>query len=382
MKKHIYLDYAATTPVDSAVLEKMYPYFQTYFGNPSSMHWFGEQAAAILMQSRDTVAQLFGVSPEEVIFTGSGTESNNLAIRSTPFYRREKHGAATILTTPIEHPGVAKTIEQLVRINGLNVEYLPVDQYGMVDPEDVRHALSNKIAMVSVMHANNEIGTLNPVAEIGKYCREHGIPFHTDSVQAAAHLDFTLSGINADFVSVGAHKFYGPKGVGALIARKNIPIEASITGGSQEYGKRAGTQNIPLIIGFTEALKVLRVNLKQDVELDRKLQKLILEQVLGTIPDAKLTGHPTQRLSNHSSFVFKGIDGNQLLKTLDSYGYACSSGSACKSGIAKENSVLKALGFSNEWSTGSVRITTGRDTTTEDVNGFCELLAEVVRILR
>lgn len=382
MKKHVYLDYAATTPVDKAVVEKMIPYFNEYYGNPSSIHWYGEQADAILMQCRELVAQQFNVAPDEVIFTGGGTESDNLAIRSLAYMRREKHGAIRILTTPVEHPGVTRTIDQLVRINGFEVEYLPVDQYGMVDPQDVLSALSSNISLVSVIHGNNEIGSINPVGEIGQLCKDHGIPFHTDAVQSAAHLDFTLGSLKTDFISIGAHKFYGPKGVGALISSKHYPIEAVISGGSQEYGKRAGTQNVPLIIGLAESIKVLRANLVQDEAQFEHHRNLITEFVLESIPDVKLTGHPTKRLGNHSSFVFKDIDGNQLVRALDTKGFACSSGSACKSGNPKPSAVLKAIGLSFPWTSGSLRVTTGRHTTDEEVGEFCSVLAKTIKSLR
>jgi len=378
VKERVYLDYAATTPVDPRVVERMLPYFSATFGNPSSVHWFGQQAEGALEQARETVAGAVGAKPEEVVFTGCGTESDNLAIRGMAFTQREKTGARRIITTPVEHHAVLHTIEQLVKLHDFTMELLPVDAYGQVDPEDLRHALRGDVALVSIMYANNEIGTINPLAEMGALCRQKDIPLHSDAVQAAAHLPIDVNQDQIDLLAIGAHKFYGPKGVGALIVRTGTELHPSQTGGGQEEGRRAGTQNIPYIVGLAEALS-LTVG-AMDARKNRHLIKRdhLINSVLENVRGSRLTGHPIQRLPNHASFAFENMDGNTLLTLLDTAGFACSSGSACKVGDPKPSAVLKAIGLAPAWTLGSLRVTLGDQTTMEQVDQFIDVLPGLV----
>ena len=329
MVAHIYLDYAATTPVDPRILNTMLPYFNETFGNPSSIHHHGQQAEAAVESARESVAAVLNCHPSEIVFTSCGSESDNLAIRGTALAMREKTGANWILTNRTEHHAISKTAEQLEEYYGFQVEWLETGDSGKVSPETVEKAICKDTAVVSVMYANNEIGTVNPVAEIAAVCRAHHIPFHTDAVQAAAYLPVDAKSLGVDLLSLGAHKFYGPKGVGVLYVRKGTPIYPIQTGGGQEFGLRAGTQNVSYIVGFAEALRLTAEERTQRIAHVRPLRDRIIGTILEEIPDSRLTGHPITRLPNHSSFAFKDIDGNLLLTLLDAAGFACSSGSAC-----------------------------------------------------
>jgi len=379
MVDRTYLDYAATTPVDPRVLEKMLPYFSNVFGNSSSIHIFGQQAEAALETARDMVAGVLNCRHDEVIFTSCGSESDNLALRGVALATRNITNANHILISPVEHHAVSQTAEQLATLHGFEVEYLPVDRTGYVDPGAVATRLRPDTAIVSVIYANNEIGTINPIAEIGAVCREHGVSFHTDAVQAAAYLSVDVEDLNIDLLSIGAHKFYGPKGVGALYVRKGTPILPIITGGSQEIGLRAGTSNIPLIIGLAEALRLASEEQPNRCALLRPLRDKIIGTVLEEIPDSKLTGHAEMRMPNHASFVFKSVDGNLLLSMLDIAGFACSSGSACKTGDPEPSEVLLALGYPHEWAYGSLRVTLG---TTSNYSQIESLLAALPNLIQ
>lgn len=382
VKERIYLDYAATTPVDPRVLDRMLPYFTDTFGNPSSVHWFGQNAESALEAARELVAGLVNSSPDEVVFTSCGTESDNLAIRGAALAERDRTGAQRIITTPVEHHAVLHTIEQLVEVHGFTMEILPVDKYGRVDPEDLRHALREDVALVSVIYANNEIGTINPMKEIGSVCRQRGILLHSDAVQAAAHIKMDLQRDSIDFLAIGAHKFYGPKGVGALIVRQGQALYPSQTGGGQETGRRAGTQNIPYIVGLAEALKFTVAEMDERNARNIHTRDRLIEGVLANVPRSRLTGHPIERLPNHASFSFEKIDGNRLLTLLDSAGFACSSGSACKVGDPKPSAVLEAIGLASSWTMGSLRVTLGSGATVEQVDGFVEILPGLVKKVR
>jgi cysteine desulfurase len=374
-----YLDYAATTPVDPRVLEAMLPYFSNIFGNSSSIHTYGQQAEAALEQARETVAKGLNCHPDEVVFTGCGSESDNLALRGAALAARNKRRANHILISPVEHHAVLRTAQQLAQQYDFELEYLPVDEFGRVEPRDVADRLRSTTAVVSVMYANNEIGTIYPISEIGVTCREMGIPFHTDAVQAAAYLPVDVQSLNVDLLSLGAHKFYGPKGVGALYIRKGIPIISTLTGGGQEFGLRSGTHNIPYIVGMAEAFRLSQTERAERINHIKPLRDHIVARVLEEIPDVYLTGHPTERMPNHASFVFRGIDGNALLRTLDVEGFACSSGSACKTGNPEPSEVLTALGLSREWALGSLRVTLGIDTKAHEVEAFLNILPEVIQ---
>jgi len=373
-----YLDFAASTPVDERVLEVMLPYFGEKFGNPSSVHRFGQQSENAVESSRETIAGLLNCAPQEVIFTSGGTESDNLALRGAALAARQARGANHILISPVEHHAVVHTARQLAEVFGFELEFLPVDDYGGVSPTAVAEHIRQDTALVSVIHGNNEIGTINPIAQIGEVCHRKGVPLHTDSVQGAAHLPLDVQQMNADMVSIGAHKMYGPKGMGVLVVRQGTPLLPTQTGGGQENGRRAGTSNVPYIVGQAEALRLAVEERQANNQHDSGLRDRIVRTVLATIPESKLTGHPEQRLPNHASFVFQGVDGNALLMMLDVAGFACSSGSACKTGNPEPSEVLTALGIGRDWALGSLRVTVGKDTTQEQVQAFLDALPELV----
>jgi len=369
--KRIYLDFAATTPVEQRVIDAMLPYFKENFGNPSSVHRFGQVSEKALDESRRSIAANLGADPSEIIFTSCGSESDNLAIRGAALARRAKFGHKHILISPIEHPAVQVTVDQLVEIHGFEASYLPVDQQSQADHKNIDEYLREDTAIVSIMAANNEIGTINNLRKIAQACTERKIPFHTDAVQYAAHHEIDVNTLGVDLVSLGAHKFYGPKGVGALYVRAGTDLLPAQTGGSQEFGLRAATENIPLIVGMAKAFQLV---IEEGAERQERLIPLrdkIIDFVLEEIPNSQLTGAlPSNRLPNHASFVFEGIDGNLLIQTLDSEGFACSSGSACKTGDPKPSSVLTRLGYPPKWALGSLRVTLGKDTTLAEVDQF------------
>lgn len=376
--KKTYLDYAATTPVDERVLAAMLPYFNQEFGNPSSVHAYGQQAEAALEEAREGVANILNCKSSEIIFTSCGSESDNLALRGAALAARQQRGANHILISPVEHHAVSATARQLANLYGFELEFLPVDEFGSVDPEQVAARLREDTAVVSVMYANNEIGTINPINEIGAICKQKGIPLHSDAVQAAAHLPVDVQDLNVDLLAIGAHKFYGPKGVGALYVREGTQLIPVQTGGGQESGLRAGTHNIPYIVGLAEAFRLSQSERQMHVDQITPLRDHLIGRVLEEIPDARLTGHPSQRLPNHASFVFQGVDGNALLMMLDVAGFACSSGSACKTGSPEPSDVLNALGYSRDWALGSLRVTIGVPTSAEDVESFLNALPGIV----
>jgi cysteine desulfurase len=377
-EQKIYLDYAATTPVERRVLEAMLPYFSEQFGNPSSIHTYGQQGEAAVEDSREVVARVLGSHSKEIIFTSCGSESDNLALRGTALAMLSKNGANHILISPTEHHAVSHTAEQLRSVHGFELEFLPVDSDGWVLPEEVSKRITPKTAVVSVIYANNEIGTINPIAEIGGICRERQVPFHTDAVQAAAYLPLKVDELNVDLLSIGAHKFYGPKGIGALYIRSGTPVLPIQTGGGQEFGMRAGTSNVPYIVGLAKALQLAESERDQHTSHIKPLRDHIIASVLEDISDTKLTGHLERRMPNHASFVFQGVDGNELLMMLDIEGFACSSGSACKTGDPTPSEVLMALGLPPEWALGSLRITLGTQTTPEEVDAFLAVLPSVI----
>ena len=374
----IYLDYSATTPVDSRVVDAMSPYFSTSFGNPSSIHRYGQIAEAAIDSARESVASILNCAPDEIIFTSCGSESDNLAIRGAAYAMREKTGAKWILASRAEHPAVTKTLLHLEKYEGFLIEWLDVNERGMVTSEIVSKAICGDTAIVSVMYANNEIGTINPIKEIAQLCRSNQILFHTDAVQAAAYLPLDVQVLGIDMMSLGAHKFYGPKGVGALYVRKGTPLISHLTGGGQEFNLRAGTQNVPYIVGLAEALRLTNEEREQRADHVRPLRDKIIGTVLETIPDSQLTGDLESRLPHHASFVFQNMDGNLLLTLLDAAGFACSSGSACKTGNPEPSEVMNAIGISRAWGLGSLRVTLGVHTTPADVDAFLKVLPDLV----
>lgn len=378
----IYLDYSATTPVDSRVIEAMTPFFAASFGNPSSVHRYGQVAEAAIDSAREMVAAVLNCRPDEIIFTSCGSESDNLAIRGAAYAMREKTGATWILASRTEHPAITNTLKHLEKYEGFLIEWLDVDEHGRVTPEIVARAICNNTAIVSVMYANNEIGTINPIREIAEICRANHILFHTDAVQAAAYLPVDVQSLGVDMMSLGAHKFYGPKGIGALYVRKGTPLISQQTGGGQEFSLRAGTQNVPYIVGFAEALRLTNEEREQRVAHVRPLRDRIIGTVLETIPDSRVTGDMGSRLPHHASFAFKDVDGNLLLTLLDAAGFACSSGSACKTGNPEPSEVMNAIGLSRDWGLGSLRVTLGKDTMPEDVESFLSALPALVKKAR
>lgn len=378
----VYLDYAATTPVSNAVYTAMEPYFIFEFGNPSSIHQFGQAAEDAVEMARELIAQHLQATPKEVVFTSSGTESNNLALRGTAIAERQKRNASHILISPVEHAAVSKTAMQLAEIFGFNIEYLEVDRHGIVSPDSVKQKIRNDTAIVSVIYANNELGTINPIAEIGAVCHEHGVPFHTDAMQAGAFLSLDTALLNVDLLTIGGHKLYGPKGIGALFIKDSVKVVPMLTGGSQERGLRAGTHNVPLIVGLAHALDNAQLNRQTFSAEMVTLRDRLIEETLRNIPECILTGHPHNRLPNHASFAFQHIEGNELIMMLDIEGFACSSGSACKTGLPEPSEVLQAIGLDKAYSRGSLRVTLGHGNTLSDIGNFTTKLQTVIARMR
>jgi cysteine desulfurase len=382
MPHMIYLDYAATTPVDQRVLDAMLPYFRETYGNPSSIHRYGQKAESALDDAREKIASVLHCRPEEILLTSCGSESDNLALRGAAFARRKTSGEKWILTAKNEHHAVSRTAEQLEKEFGFLLEWLDLDEYGAVTSASLSKAICNDTALASVMFANNEIGTINPIKELADIARSNDTIFHTDAVQAAAYLDVNVEKLGVDLMSLGGHKFYGPKGVGALYVRKGTNLLPHLTGGGQEFGLRAGTQNVPYIVGFAEALRLAAEEREARTAHVKPLRDQIIGRVLEEVSDSKLTGHPESRLPNHASFIFKDVDGNLLLQMLDSAGFACSSGSACKTGNPEPSEVITALGHSRDWALGSLRITLGVDSTSEHIELFLNALPGLVEKAR
>jgi cysteine desulfurase len=381
MTHPIYLDYAATTPLAPEVLEAMMPYFGNEFGNPSSIHRWGRKAEQAVEESRRTLAEIMRCEPNEVIFTSGGTESDNYGLRGVALALREAKRGNHIITTAIEHDAVIHTATQLRDHYGFDLTILPVDEHGCCRLADVEAAIRPDTLLISIMYANNEIGSIQPISEISNLAHKRNVLVHTDAVQAASQLDIDVTKLGVDMLAIGAHKFYGPKGVGALYVRKDLPLMTMVTGGGQERGRRAGTSNVPYIVGLAAALRLTVERRPADIPRFNKLSSRLRESILKT-PDSKLTGHPTNRLPNHSSFIFKNIDGNELLMRLDLEGIAASSGSACKTGDPEPSGVILALGYDRAWALGSLRLTVGRHTTDEDVERACEVVKRVVEGMR
>ncbi len=378
----IYFDYAASTPVDNRVLMEMLPYFSEQFGNPSSIHRYGQAAENAIETARSQIARGLNCLPAEVVFTSCGSEADNLALRGVAIAMRKTRAANHLLVPPTEHHAILRTAQQLARLYDFDLEYLPVDQYGITSASDVAARLRPTTAFVSVMYANNEIGSINPIQEIGAVCRAHNIPFHTDAVQAAAYLPVDVQALNVDLLSLGAHKLYGPKGVGALYVRKGTAVVPQLTGGSQESGLRAGTSNTPYIVAFGKAFDLAQHERTDRSALVQPLRDNLIGRILEEIPESQLTGHPSLRLPNHASFVFNHVDGNDLLMRLDLEGFACSSGSACKTGSPEPSDVLTAIGFSRSWGLGSLRLTLGAGSTRQHVDQLLHTLPRLVSEMR
>ena len=377
----VYMDHTATTPTSPEVLKAMMPYFSENFGNPSSVYSFSRKSRAAIEKARGQVAAALNADPSEIFFTGSGTEADNWALKGT-LEKAKLAGKNHLITTKIEHHAILHTAEYLKKVEGVEVTYLPVDAEGFVSVEDVKNAITDKTALVSVMFANNEVGTIEPVAEIGALCREKKIPFHTDAVQAAAHLDIDVKAMNIDMLSMSAHKLYGPKGVGALYLRKGMRPESFLHGGAQEKGHRASTENIAGIVGFGEAMEIFKSRLGEDKKINSERRDRLITGLLKKIPHAKLNGPDIskgdRRLPNNINFSFIGVEGETLLLDLDAKGISASTGSACSSESLDPSHVLLALGLKHEMAHGSLRFTIGRLTTDEQIDYLLEVLPEIV----
>ncbi|MDD4940078.1 MAG: cysteine desulfurase NifS [Candidatus Omnitrophica bacterium] len=379
MTKRIYLDYAATAPCDPQVLKAMEPYFFEKFGNPSSIHAEGQEARAGIEEAREKLASLLGAKKEELIFTSGGTESNNFAVKGTAFALSQKGNH--IITTAIEHHSVSEPCKFLEK-KGFKVTYIGVDKYGQVSPSDIKKAVTDKTILISVMHANNEIGTIQPIAEIGKFAREKGVYFHTDAVQTTGHIPVDVNELNVDLLSLSAHKFYGPKGVGALYIRKGTRWERFLHGGDQERGMRASTHNTPGIVGLGKAAELCREKMADEAKFQSGLRDRLIKEIKDKIPDVYLNGHPAQRLPNNVNFSIKYIEGESILLNLDMLGIAASTGSACTSSSLEPSHVLLAIGLPHEIAHSSLRLTMGRWTKQEDIDYLLEQLPQVVGKLR
>ncbi len=377
--KRIYLDYAATTPCDPEVIKAMEPYLFDKFGNPSSIHSFGQEAKGAIEEAREKLASFLGARPEEIIFTSGGTESNNFAVQGVAYAQTNKGNH--IITTVIEHHAIIEPCKFLEK-RGFKVTYVGVDKNGLVSPEDIKKAITDKTILISVMHANNEIGTIQPIAEIGKIAKESGIYFHTDAVQAVGHIPTNVNDLNVDLLSLSAHKFYGPKGVGALYVRKGTRIERFLHGGDQEKGRRASTHNTPGIVGLGKAIELCQDKIKDEAEFQTGLRDRLIKEIKEKIPDVYLNGDPEQRLPNNVNFSIKYIEGESILLSLDMLGIAASTGSACTSTSLEPSHVLLAIGLTHEIAHGSLRLTLGRWTKEEDMDYLLEHLPKIVVNLR
>jgi len=376
----IYLDHAATTPVDERVLEEMAPFFRGAYGNPSSLHSLGQEAKFALDTARDRVASLLHAQAREIVFTSGGTEADNLAIRGVLWEQREK--GRHFITSAVEHEAVLRTAHHMEDL-GWEVTVLPVDRDGVVHPGSLREALRPDTALVSVMAANNEVGTLQPIADLAAVAREAGVLFHTDAVQAVGALDVDPRGLGVDLLSLSGHKLYGPKGAGALWVRHGVRLAVQMTGGGQERERRSGTENVPAIVGLGVACEVAAECLAAgEAERMRALRDRLIAGVLTRVPNARLTGHPTQRLPNNASFAFPGVEGEPILLNLDFEGIAGSSGSACATGAIEPSHVLVAMGYEPEVANGALRLTLGRENTDEDVDTVLEVLPRILAGLR
>ncbi len=377
--RKVYLDNAATTALSPKVLEKMMPYLTDIYGNASSPHSFGQVARIGVEHAREQVARAINADPSEIVFTGCGTESDNTVLFGVA-ERYAKKGDH-IITTNVEHHAILHSCAALEK-KGIKVTYLPVDKDGLVTPEQVRDAITDKTILVSVMFANNEVGTIMPIPEIAAVCHEKGVLFHTDAVQAAGHIPIDVKAMGIDMLSISGHKFHGPKGVGVLYERKGIRLPSYIIGGEQEKGRRAGTENVAGIVGLGEALELAVTNMSETSARMTRMRDRLIEGIEATIPEVKLNGHRTKRLPNNVNFSIKYIEGESILLMLDMAGIAASSGSACTSGSLDPSHVLLALGLTHEVAHGSVRMTLGDDTTDEDIDYVLETLPKVAHRLR
>jgi cysteine desulfurase len=379
VERPVYMDHAATTFIKPEVIAAMAPYFSQYFGNPSSLYRFAGEPRKGVDAAREQVAAALGATPAEVFFCAGGSEADNWAIKGVALanHKRGDH----IITTAIEHHAVLHTCEWLEK-QGFSVTYLPVDKFGRVDAGDVEEAITGRTILVSVMTANNEIGTIQPVARIGKIAHDHDVLFHTDAVQAIGAVPIDVESMNIDLLSLSGHKFYGPKGTGALYVRRGTRLENLVHGGGQERGRRAGTENVPGIVGLGKAIEVATADIEGHNRRLAAMRDRLIREVLSTIPDSRLNGHPTERLANNANFSFRYVEGESILLMLDAHGICASTGSACSSASLEPSHVLLATGLPHEEAHGSLRLTLGDANTPDDVEYVLSVLPEVIRRLR
>jgi len=377
MSRRVYLDHNASTPVHPDVVVEMLPFFAERFGNPSSVHAFGREARDSVDQSRERIAGFLGVAPAEIVFTSGGTESDNLAVRGLALAGRRGH----LITSRIEHHAVLRTCQAL-EAEGFALTYLPVDQYGMVDPDDVKRAIRPDTIAISIMHANSEIGTVQPVAAIGAIAREHGIPFHVDAVQTFGKIPMDVADLAIDVMSFSSHKIYGPKGVGGLYIRRGTRMVAIQHGGEHERRRRAGTENVPGIVGFGRAAELRAREMHSEAERVRGLRDRLGLGIQARLDEVRLTGHPVERLPGTANVAFRHVESESIVLGLDLKGVAVSAGSACTSGQVEPSHVLAAVGLDLPWAMGAVRFSLGRSTTAEDVDYVIECVETVVAKLR
>lgn len=379
MGKYIYMDNAATTPVKKEVLDEMIPYFTENYGNPSSVYSLGSKSKRAIEESREKIANVIGAKNREIFFTGSGSEADNWAIKGIAYSNKNKGNH--IITTKIEHHAILHTCEYLEK-NGFEVTYLDVDEYGLIDLEELKNSIKDNTILVSIMFANNEIGTIQPIEEIGKITKEKGIYFHTDAVQAIGHVNIDVNKMNIDMLSMAAHKFYGPKGIGCLYIRQGVKIDSLITGGAQERRRRAGTENVPYIVGMGKAIELAYENMEEHNKKLIGLRDSLIEKIKANIPYVRLNGHPEKRLPGNVNFSFRFIEGESLLLSLDMVGIAASSGSACTSGSLDPSHVMLSIGLTHEVAHGSLRLSLGDFNTEEEIDYVVEKLVTIVDRLR
>jgi len=375
----IYLDYAATTPVDPAVIEAMMPYCYEKFGNASSPHGVGQEALSALEDSRSTIAQFIGATPNDIIFNSGATEGNNHAISGVVYKTMEKGGHLVVST--IEHHSVAEPIEHLIN-DGFDATYVTSDENGIIDPLKIQEAIQDDTILIAVLHASNEIGTIQPIAEIGEIAKVKGIPFLVDACQTVGHISIDVDKLNVDLLSFSAHKFYGPKGVGALYIRPGTAISTFLFGGDQERGQRASTQNVAGVVGMAKAVELCKEQMEKEEEIQIGFRKQLMIEIPKRVAGVQINGHVTDRLANNAHFSFEGINSQQLLISMDMKGIAASMGSACTSGSMEPSHVLKAIGLSDELANGALRLTVGRWTTQSQIDQLLEVLPDIVERLR